>query len=138
MSATIDPAYARGHAQLEELVDEGVARSRLSRSRFLGWLGAGMFGAVMSAVLPATKAEASTCVTYKAPCYGYPICSYACTGCCRSDTTYCDPHCYPYAYGGCPSGSTCWYECYGGKRHRCCDCKSSGNWCICNFITGTC
>lgn len=139
-----DPIYSKGHKELEELVDEGLATGRLARSRFLGWLGAGIFGAAVGAVLPSvaeassTAVAPSTCGTTLYPCGGFPLCSGGCTGCCRNDISYCDPHCSGH-YLGCESGTTCWYTCYNGRTHKCCDCQCTGcDPCICHFILGTC
>lgn len=123
-------AYQEVQSSLEGAVQHGFVKARLSRSRFLRWCGAGLFGTAVTLFLPVPAAEAAL-----APCYGYPLCV---GGCCRSDLVNCDPHCAA-GYLGCPSGGACWYVCSGGTRYRCCDCKCSGcSACICKYVVGTC
>ena len=146
-------AYAEAQESLEGLVNNGLATSRLSRSRFLRVSGAGLFGAGVSLFLP-RRADAhcpTGSYTNEHPCYGYNLCGSNAdancennrAGCCvEGASSGCDPHCYA-GYLGCPTGSTCWYCCHQGVRYRCCDCcrnttRPCQSPCICRFKVGTC
>lgn len=135
MIAEPGSAFWDSQGELEGLVERGLASTSIARSRFLRWLGAGLFGAGVSAFVPAAaRAESPDAL---APCYGYPLCG---TGgaCCRSDLKYCDPHCNSGPQG-CPTGQLCWNVCSSGTLYKCCDCKCSGcSTCICKFKVGTC
>lgn len=98
-----------------------------TRRRFISRTAAVVMGAMAGLFLRIEPALAHCAHSVPSGCYGYPGCHYCgsygyCYSCSRSPS-----------YGGCHTGTRCWYSCYGGKTIICCDWwdPSCGAWCIC-------
>lgn len=120
---------------LQHLDDRLVARVPFGRSRFLGFLGATLFGLITRMVTPQFVSAAHGNVP--TPCFGYNNC-HCCSGanCCESGCYWHSSHAH-----GCPTGGQCWNSCnYDGDgccySYQCCDWHSSDGLCICRRYRG--
>lgn len=121
-----------------QLDDQLMARAAVSfgRNRFLGVLGAALFGLVVRAVAQPPLVEAHHAEP-SGNCYAYHDCA------CCSGSNCCDPDCgYPY-YLGCPGGGQCWLTSSSCIVTRCCDYTSRSDPryehnCICSATWSEC
>lgn len=105
-------------------------RAFMGRSKFLAFAGATLTAFATRLWFSDAAAAYHTGPQY--PCYGFPACHSCC--CYGADC----PGCTRYYNGGCPSGSYCWNQCWGGDLYACCDYIQYGSPCVCRSFQGQC
>lgn len=117
-------------SELEQSPDV-LAQVRFGRSRFLGMLGAALFGTATEILARQQLAHAYHVVV--SPCKPSGTC-HCCNG-----TSCCESGCRARV-GQCPGGGQCWNACSSGVLQRCCDYRDrAGRACSCRArVGGTC
>lgn len=123
---------------VEPLIGPDYDHTRLGRSRILGSLSAGLFGAVAASLVKTSDAFACTLGTSPSPCAPSKECC-----CCDANGACCSANC-SVRKGECEANRPnvyYWYAllqngaCY--NKYRCSDFYSGGDRCICRKFVGT-